>query len=134
MKTIKVAAAILCDSLTEIRSVYATARGYGAYRGWWEFPGGKIEPGETPEQALTREILEELDADITVGPLLKTVEYDYPEFHLSMACFLAQLQGSTPVLKEAAEARWLNRKELDSVNWLPADRLLLPELSRRMSK
>lgn len=117
MKTIKVVAAVICDK----DKVFATARGYGEFRGQWEFPGGKIEEGETPQQALIREIKEELDADIEVGDLLKTIEYDYPKFHLSMDCFWARLIAGKLILKEAEAARWLGKDELDLVRWLPAD-------------
>ena len=105
MKTIKVVAAVICDK----DKVFATARGYGEFRGQWEFPGGKIEEGETPQQALIREIKEELDADIEVGDLLKTIEYDYPKFHLSMDCFWARIIAGKLILKEAEAARWLGK-------------------------
>ena len=117
MKTIKVVAAVICDK----DKVFATARGYGEFRGQWEFPGGKIEEGETPQQALIREIKEELDSDIEVGDLLKTIEYDYPKFHLSMDCFWARIIAGKLILKEAEAARWLGKDELDLVRWLPAD-------------
>ena len=117
MKTIKVVAAVICDK----DKVFATARGYGEFRGQWQFPGGKIEEGETPQQALIREIKEELDADIEVGDLLKTIEYDYPKFHLSMDCFWARIIAGKLILKEAEAARWLGKDELDLVRWLPAD-------------
>ena len=105
--------------------IFATARGYGEYKGWWEFPGGKIEENETPQQALVREIKEELDAIIEVGDLIDTIEYDYPTFHLSMDCFWAKLVEGELILKEAEAARWLSHGELLSVNWLPADRDLI---------
>ena len=122
MKSIKVVAAII-KSIDENGNpiVFATQRGYGEYKGWWEFPGGKIEAGETPQQALVREIREELTAEITVGDLIKTVEYDYPEFHLSMDCFWAEVKSGQLILKEAEEARWLSKSELGDVKWLPAD-------------
>ena len=117
LKYIRVVAAVIRDD----ERIFATARGYGEYKGWWEFPGGKIEKGETPQQALVREIKEELTADIKVGELIHTIEYDYPEFHLSMDCFWAEVTGGQLVLKEAEAARWLGKNELDSVKWLPAD-------------
>ncbi len=121
MKTIKVVAAVIKDR----DRIFATARGYGEYKGWWEFPGGKIEPGETPQEALVREIKEELTSEIKVGKLIKTIEYDYPDFHLSMDCFWAEIIKGELILKEAEEARWLARGELESVKWLPADRELV---------
>ena len=125
MKTIHVVAAIITDAAGRI---FATQRGYGEWKDWWEFPGGKIEPGETPEEALRREIREELDIDITVGRLLATVEYDYPAFHLSMQCFLCTLPAGTPRLLEHEDARWLTREDLDSVRWLPADESIIKQL------
>ena len=121
MKTKKVVAAVIKDR----DRIFATARGYGEYKGWWEFPGGKIEPGETPQEALVREIKEELTSEIKVGKLIKTIEYDYPDFHLSMDCFWAEIIKGELILKEAEEARWLVRGELESVKWLPADRELV---------
>ena len=118
MKTIHVVAAIIREG----EKLFATQRGYGEYKDKWVFPGGKVEENETPEDALIREIKEELDADITVSGFLTTVEYDYPEFHLSMDCFLAELkEGSSLSLKEHEAAKWLTRDELGSVDWLPAD-------------
>ena len=117
MKTIRVAAAVIRDD----NKIFATQRGYGEFKDGWEFPGGKIEAGETAEEALVREIKEELDADIKVGELIDTVEYDYPDFHLSMDCFFCELLSREFVLKEHEAARWLSKEELDSVDWLPAD-------------
>lgn len=118
MKTIKVVAAIIRDG----DRIFATQRGYGEYKDGWEFPGGKVEPGETPQEALIREIKEELDADIIVGDLLATVEYDYPKFHLSMDCFWATLAESSELkLLEHEAAKWLDLDNLDVVDWLPAD-------------
>ena len=124
MQTIEVVAAIILKD----GKVLATQRGYGQWKGWWEFPGGKIEPGETQQQALIREIREELDADISVGRLLKTIEWDYPDFHLTMHCFVCSLTSESLHLNEHQSARWMTRSALDSVNWLPADVELLPEL------
>ena len=130
MKTIKVVAAVIKDS----DHIFATARGYGEYKGWWEFPGGKIEPGETPQEALVREIQEELTAKIKVGKLIKTIEYDYPDFHLSMDCFWAEVVKGKLILKEAEAARWLSRRELDSVKWLPADLELIGLIRESMGE
>ena len=110
--------------------IFATQRGCSPLKGGWEFPGGKIEPGETPQEALKREIQEELDTKIKVGSLIDTIEYDYPTFHLSMDCFLAEIESGNLVLKEHEAARWLTREELDSVDWLPADVLLIDTLKQ----
>lgn len=133
MKTIRVVAAVICDSILEKKKIFATARGYGDMRGGWEFPGGKIEPGETPQQALIREIREELDAEITVGDLIDTIEFDYPTFHLSMDCFWAEVKEGQLVLKEAEAARWLTKEEMNSVAWLPADVTLVEKIERSMN-
>ena len=120
-KYVRVVAAVIRDPKRHPGRIFATARGYGEYKGWWEFPGGKIEAGETPEEALRREIREELTATISVGELIKTVEYDYEKFHLSMDCFFAEVAAGKLQLKEAAEARWLAPEEFGDVDWLPAD-------------
>ncbi|MCR4553412.1 MAG: 8-oxo-dGTP diphosphatase MutT [Succinivibrionaceae bacterium] len=124
MKTINVVAAITIKD----HKIFATQRGYGEFKNGWEFPGGKIETGETPQQALKREIKEELDADINVGELFDTIEYDYPNFHLSMKCFLCTLTSDQLVLKEHEAAKWLTRDNLDSVAWLPADVTIIEKL------
>lgn len=132
MKTIKVVAAVICDSITQKKKIFATARGYGEFKGLWEFPGGKIEAGETPQQALYREIMEELDTKIKVYDLIDTVEYDYPDFHLSMDCFWCEVIEGNLILKEAEAAKWLTRETLDSVNWLPADLSLIDKIRKEM--
>lgn len=131
MKTIKVVAAVI-HTVERPLQIFATARGYGPYKGLWEFPGGKVEPGELPEQALKREIMEELDVKIRVEGLIKRVEYDYPEFHLIMDCYWCELLGGHLVLKEALDAKWLDKSKLYSVQWLPADQMLLPEIESHM--
>lgn len=132
MKTIKVVAAVICDSLKNTTMILATARGYGEFKGHWEFPGGKIETRETPQQALIREIQEELEVTITVGELIDTIEYDYPTFHLSMDCFWCVVVDGEIVLKEAEAARWLGKDELYSVDWLPADMKLIEKLKNSL--
>lgn len=132
MKTVKVVAAIICDDMKEKNKIFATARGYGELKGGWEFPGGKVEPGETSQQALIREIIEELDTEIKVGELIDTVKYDYPTFHLSMDCFWAEVKAGHLELKEAEAAKWLTKDQLDSVTWLPADILLIDQIRKCM--
>lgn len=132
MKTVKVVAAIICDDMKEKNKIFATARGYGDLKGGWEFPGGKVEPGETSQQALIREIIEELDTEIKVGELIDTVEYNYPTFHLSMDCFWAEVKAGHLELKEAEAAKWLTKDQLDSIDWLPADILLIDQIRKCM--
>ena len=129
MKTIRVVAAVIRDR----GRVFATARGYGEYKGGWEFPGGKIEPGETPQEALVREIREELDTEIRVGGLIDTIEYDYPSFHLSMDCFWCEIREGSLTLKEAEAAKWLSKETIDSVDWLPADRGLIGKIREELA-
>lgn len=128
MKIVRVVAAVIRDG----DRIFATARGYGEYKGWWEFPGGKIEAGETPEEALVREIHEELDTEIRVGELIDTIECDYPTFHLSMDCFWAKVVAGRLVLKEAEDARWLTKEMLESVQWLPADQTIIDAIYREL--
>ena len=132
MKTVRGAAAIICDSVKEKKKIYATAKGYGEFQGQWEFPGGKLEEGETSRQALKREIKEELDTEIEIFDLFDTVEYDYPHFHLSMDCFWCEVVSGGLVLKEAEAAKWFTREELDSVSWLPADISLIHKIKKEM--
>ena len=127
MKTIRVVAAVILKD----GKIFATQRGYGAYKDYWEFPGGKIEPGETPEQALIREIREELATEIRVKELLTTVEYDYPEFHLSMDCFICAVLHGKLELIEHESASWLSLSRLRDVNWLPADLLVVDRLEKQ---
>ena len=128
MKTIRVVAAIIIEK----EKVFATQRGYGEFKDGWEFPGGKIELGEIPEAAIVREIKEELDTEIEVVKLLDTVEYDYPQFHLSMDCFICKIKSGDLVLKEHEAAKWLTKENLDSVDWLPADLSLIEKIRYEM--
>ena len=128
MKTIRVSAAVIRSG----NKIFATARGYGEFKGQWEFPGGKIENGETPESALIREIKEELDTEIKVGNLISTIEYDYPTFHLSMDCCWCEIVRGNLVLKEAQDARWLTKENLFNVNWLPADKTIIEIIKKQM--
>lgn len=133
LKTVRVVAAVICDSFQSKKKIFATARGYGKFKGQWEFPGGKIEAGETPRQALVREIREELDTEIRVGDLIQRIEYDYPDFHLSMDCFWCEVVRGHLELKEAERALWLTKDTLDSVAWLPADITLIEKLREELA-
>ena len=128
MKTVKVVAAVICDSIKEKNQIFATARGYGEFKGQWEFPGGKVEVGETPQQSLVREIKEELETDIKVGDLIDTIEYDYPTFHLSMDCFWCEVIDGELKLLEAETAKWLTKETLYDVKWLPEDITLIDKI------
>lgn len=125
MKTINVVAAVIMKE----GKVFATQRGYGEFKDGWEFPGGKVEAGESPEEALRREIREELEVEVNVGDLIDTIEYDYPAFHLSMKCYVCTIAGGSPHLLEHEAARWLSADQLDSVAWLPADITLIPKIA-----
>lgn len=127
-KNLRVVAAVICKD----NKIFATQRGYGEFKGLWEFPGGKIEPGETPQQALVREIQEELETKISVGELIGTIEYDYPTFHLSMDCFWCEIMEGELKLIEAEAAKWLTKDALYSVKWLPADVTIIEEIEKRM--
>lgn len=129
MKTVEVVAAVIQNS----NYIFATQRGYGEFKDGWEFPGGKIEKGETLQQALIREIREELETEIKIGDLIETVEYDYPEFHLIMHCFLCTIKSGQLVLREHQAAKWLSEGDLDSVAWLPADRIILKKIKAVLS-
>lgn len=126
MKTVKVVAAIIIRD----GKVFASQRGYGQWQGWWEFPGGKIEAGECPQEALVREIREELEAEIQVGELIETIEWDYPDFHLTMHCFVCSLVSESMHLNEHEDSAWLTRETLHSVKWLPADKGLVDRLKK----
>ena len=133
MKTIRVVAAVIRAVNKENKPIiFATQRGYGEFKGGWEFPGGKIESGETPQQALKREIMEELDTEIAVGELIDTIEYDYPNFHLSMDCFWCEVIHGELILKEAEDAKWLTREHLADVKWLPADVTLIDKIGEAL--
>lgn len=129
MNTIRVVAAVIYDFSEDTRKVFATARGYGEFKGKWEFPGGKIEINETPQQALIREIKEELDVQIEVQRLIDTVEYDYTSFHLCMDCFWCSIIDGRIILKEAESSRWLSKNELYNVDWLPADKAIIDKIA-----
>ena len=129
MKTIRVVAAVIkAENEKNEPIIFATQRGYGEYKDGWEFPGGKIEEGETPQEALKREIMEELDTEIKVGELIDTIEYDYPTFHLSMDCFWSTIVKGDLVLKEHEAAKWLTKEQLGDVDWLPADITLIDKI------
>ncbi len=128
MKTIRVVAAVIKNE----NKIFATARGYGEFKGQWEFPGGKIEAGETPQEALVREIKEELETTIQVGDLIDTIEHDYPTFHLSMYCYWCDIVEGELKLLEAESARWLSKEELYDVKWLPADILLIEKIKKNL--
>lgn len=133
MKTIRVVAAVISTVNTDGETIiFATQRGYGDLKGGWEFPGGKIESGETPQEALKREISEELDTQISVGNLIDTIEYDYPAFHLSMDCFWCRIIEGNLVLKEHDAAKWLTKNQLNSVDWLPADIMLIDKIRQQL--
>ena len=133
MKTVRVVAAVIRAVNKENKPIiFATQRGYGEFKGGWEFPGGKIESGETPQQALKREIMEELDTEIAVGELIDTIEYDYPNFHLSMDCFWCEVIRGELILKEAEDAKWLTREHLSDVKWLPADVTLIEKIGEEL--
>ena len=132
MKTIRVVAAVIKAEKNGEPIIFATQRGYGEFKDGWEFPGGKIQEGETPQKALKREIMEELDTEIEVGELIDTIEYDYPEFHLSMDCFWCSIVKGDLVLKEHEDAKWLTRDSLDQVEWLPADLIVINKICKNM--
>ena len=128
MKTIKVVAAVIKRN----NKIFVTQRGYGEFKDWWEFPGGKVEKGETKEEALIREIKEELDTVIKVDSYLDTIEYDYPDFHLSMDCFVCSIVEGHLVLKEHEDSKWIKKEEIDTLNWLPADLVIIDKVKEMM--
>lgn len=128
MKTIKVVAAVIKRN----NKIFVTQRGYGEFKDGWEFPGGKVEKGETKEEALIREIKEELDTVIKVDSYLDTIEYDYPDFHLSMDCFVCSIVEGHLVLKEHEDSKWIKKEEIDTLNWLPADLVIIDKVKERM--
>lgn len=135
MKTVRVVAAVIkAKNENGEPIIFATQRGYGEFKGGWEFPGGKIEAGETPQEALKREIMEELDTEISVGELIETIEYDYPTFHLSMDCFWCEIVKGDLVLKEHEAAKWLKKEQLDDVEWLPADVTIIKTIKTELKK
>ena len=133
MKTVRVVAAVI-KAVNDKKEpiIFATQRGYGEFKDGWEFPGGKIEAGETPQEALKREIMEELDTEVKVGALIDTIEYDYPNFHLSMDCFWCEIVAGELKLLEAEDARWLSKEELYSVQWLPTDKTLIEKIEKEL--
>lgn len=132
MKKITVVSAVICDTMEDKQKIFAAQRGYGQFQGLWEFPGGKIEEGETPKQALVREIKEELSSKISVGDLIDTVEYNYPDFHLTMYCFWACVISGNLTLKEHNAAQWLTKETIDSVEWLPANLGLIQKIKQAL--
>ena len=131
-KIINVVAAVICDNINTPKKIFATQRGYGEFKGGWEFRGGKVEEGETPQEALKREIMEELDTKVKIGNLIDTIEYDYPNFHLLMDCFWCEIVSGELKLKEHENAKWLTKEHLDEVEWLPADVILIDKIRMDM--
>ena len=133
MKIVNVVAAIICDDYKNKKKIFATQRGYGEFKDGWEFPGGKLEPGETPQQALAREMREELEIKVEVGQLIKTVDYDYPNFHITMHCFLTKIVEGKPNLLEHEAAKWVDKDKLDEVDWLPADLEVIKKVKKLLN-